>query len=65
MNFGLGKPVFVGPDGGLYEGDSVMFADPQNEGGALLAITLHQKHMKQFLKLLYTTIHASCLKFND
>ncbi|KAL1564946.1 shikimate O-hydroxycinnamoyltransferase [Salvia divinorum] len=58
-DFGWGKPVFAGPGGALFEGKSFLFAGSQNEGGALLAITLHQKHMKRFQKLLYND--DSCL----
>ncbi|KAG6422192.1 hypothetical protein SASPL_118756 [Salvia splendens] len=58
-DFGWGKPVFIGPGGAIFEGKSFLFADPQNEGGALLAITLHQGTMKRFQKLLYNI--DSCL----
>ncbi|KAG6425257.1 hypothetical protein SASPL_115684 [Salvia splendens] len=58
-DFGWGKPVFVGPGGAIFEGKSFLFADPQNQGGALLAITLHRYHMKRFQNLLYSD--DSCL----
>ncbi|KAG6422194.1 hypothetical protein SASPL_118758 [Salvia splendens] len=51
--FGLGKLVFVGPGGAPSEGKSFLFADQENEGSLLLAITLHQQHMKRFQNLLY------------
>ncbi|KAG6422193.1 hypothetical protein SASPL_118757 [Salvia splendens] len=61
VDFGWGKPFYAGPVGALSEGKSFLLSDPQNEGGALLAITLHQKHMKRFQNLLYTNNDDSCL----
>ncbi|KAH6812760.1 hydroxycinnamoyl-CoA shikimate/quinate hydroxycinnamoyl transferase [Perilla frutescens var. frutescens] len=52
-DFGWGKPVYAGPGAALSEGKSFLFADPQNEGGLLLGITLHKQHMKLFQNLLY------------
>ncbi|KAG6425250.1 hypothetical protein SASPL_115677 [Salvia splendens] len=51
--FGLGKPVFVGPGGALSEGKSFLYPDQENEEILLLAITLHHQHMERFQKLLY------------
>ncbi|KAH6801282.1 hydroxycinnamoyl-CoA shikimate/quinate hydroxycinnamoyl transferase [Perilla frutescens var. hirtella] len=59
-NFRWGKPVYVGPGAALIEGKSFLFADPQKEGGLLLAITLHKQHMKLFQKLLYDIDGDKC-----
>ncbi|KAH6777803.1 hydroxycinnamoyl-CoA shikimate/quinate hydroxycinnamoyl transferase [Perilla frutescens var. frutescens] len=52
-DFGWGKPIFAGPGEAVPEGKSYLYADPNNEGGVLLAITLLKPHMDLFHNLLY------------
>ncbi|XP_047938944.1 rosmarinate synthase-like [Salvia hispanica] len=52
-DYGWGKPVYAGPGGAQYEGKALLFADGENDGSMLLAITLLQPHMDAFQKLLY------------
>lgn len=55
-DFGWGKPVYSGPGVIIWEGRTVLMADPQSEGGVLLVITLHKHAMKRFEKLLYSEL---------
>ncbi|KAH6801286.1 hydroxycinnamoyl-CoA shikimate/quinate hydroxycinnamoyl transferase [Perilla frutescens var. hirtella] len=60
VDFGWGKPAYVGPGAALFEGKSFLVADPQNEGGVLLLITLRKQHMKLFQNLLYDIDDSYC-----
>ncbi|KAL1552951.1 shikimate O-hydroxycinnamoyltransferase [Salvia divinorum] len=53
VDFGWGKPAFAGAGAATFEGKCNVFSDPENEGGIYIAITLSEKHMKRFAKLLY------------
>ncbi|KAH6830863.1 hydroxycinnamoyl-CoA shikimate/quinate hydroxycinnamoyl transferase [Perilla frutescens var. hirtella] len=52
-DFGWGKPIFAGLGEALSEGKCCLCADPNNEGGVLIAIMLLKPHMELFEKLLY------------
>lgn len=52
VDFGWGKPVYAGPAVALSEGKSFLLADPENEGGLKLAISLYKPHMELFEELI-------------
>ncbi|XP_041997594.1 rosmarinate synthase-like [Salvia splendens] len=53
VDFGWGKPAFAGAGAATFEGKCNLFSGPENEGGIYVAITLSEKHIKSFAKLLY------------
>nr|GEY86742.1 chloramphenicol acetyltransferase-like domain-containing protein [Tanacetum cinerariifolium] len=53
VDFGWGRPVFMGPAVIPFEGLSFVLPSPINDGSMTIAIALQAQHMKLFSKLLY------------
>ncbi|KAM6552713.1 hypothetical protein CsatB_013475 [Cannabis sativa] len=55
LDFGWGRPIFVGPSTILYDGLTYLLSSPSydEDGSLLVAIGLQHEHMKAFEKFLY------------
>lgn len=52
-DFGWGKAAYMGPWAAPFEGKSYLLPNPENDGSLFVSITLHNKHMERFQKLIY------------
>ena len=53
VNFGWGRPIFMGPGGIDYEGLAFIFMSSANDGIFSVALGLQPNHMVRFSKMLY------------
>ncbi|KAF5806945.1 putative quinate O-hydroxycinnamoyltransferase [Helianthus annuus] len=53
VDFGWGRPIFMGPGGVNVEGIATMLPSPINDGSLSIVITLQVDQMKLFKKFLY------------
>ena len=53
VDFGWGRPIFMGPANIYFEGHSYILPSPTNDGSLLVAIRLEANHITYFEKLLY------------
>ncbi|GJZ59088.1 shikimate O-hydroxycinnamoyltransferase-like protein [Tanacetum coccineum] len=52
-DFGLGRPIYMGPAWIAFEGFCYVLPSPINDGSISIAISLQAEHMKLFSKFLY------------
>ncbi|PON77788.1 Transferase [Parasponia andersonii] len=53
VDFGWGRPIYIGPGGIMFEGKSYVIPSPSKDGSLLVGIALLPNHIKAFEKLFY------------
>ena len=56
-DFGWGPPMYMGPAALGFEGKGFILPTKEDDGGMIVALRLHSKHMENLKELLYNHAH--------